>query len=135
MTTKYVLIEYREEDLISEAGFEPDEDGSGLMNFLLNEFENHGIPATLFDLDHDPRHVSIVDPTEAMIDAPRSLLLAGEAGIQSVGETRRHIERCGDSTACWPGWAKTEDKVHLTKAGRAILVWAMMSAAAPKGKA
>lgn len=45
---------------------------------------------------------AIPELTEAMIDAPRPLLMVyGRPGL-TVGEARRHVERCGVNIDCWP---------------------------------
>jgi hypothetical protein len=63
--------------------------------------------------------------TEEMIDAPRCFFLGLELGYKNLDSMREHLDRCGYSYECWPDWAKTETG-HITKAGKAILLYTMM---------
>jgi len=63
--------------------------------------------------------------TEEMIDAPRGFLLGLELGIKDMETMRKHLDRCGYDYSCWPAWAKLETG-HITKAGKAILIYTMM---------
>lgn len=84
------------------------------------------LKATIAAKDAEIAELRKDDLTEAMVNAPRALLMIyGSRGL-SVGEVRRHCVSCGDNIDCWPEWAKTEDKEHLTKAGAAILIYTMM---------
>ena len=67
--------------------------------------------------------------TEKMIDAPRGFLMGLELGCKNLPDMRAHLDRIGDDYSCWPDWAKN-DTGHITKAGKAILVFTMMQAAA-----
>ncbi len=67
--------------------------------------------------------------TEEMIDAPRRFLSGLEMGIQDFVRMREHMAACGSSIDCWPEWAKTRTG-HITKAGKAILIYTMMVNAA-----
>lgn len=69
------------------------------------------------------------DLTEKMIDAPRCFLLGLELGANTLQQMRAHLNLIGDDYSCWPEWAKTENG-HITKAGKAILIWMMMESAA-----
>ena len=66
--------------------------------------------------------------TEAMIDAPRGFLLGLEIGQKSLEKMRIHLDNIGCKYDCWPDWAKN-DKGHITKAGKAILIYTMIEAA------
>ena len=63
--------------------------------------------------------------TEKMIDAPRGFLMGLELGCTTLESMREHLDRCGYNYSCWPDWAKT-DTGHITKAGKAILIYTMM---------
>ena len=72
--------------------------------------------------------------TEEMVDAPRGFLLGMELGIKNLQDMRVHLKRCNYPIDCWPDWAKTENG-HITKAGKAILIYTMMvNAASPEIK-
>ena len=72
--------------------------------------------------------------TEKMIDAPRGFLLGLELGHKNLQDMRKHMESCGYSISCWPEWAKQKNG-HITKAGKAILIFTMMvDAASPEIK-
>ncbi len=66
--------------------------------------------------------------TEAMIDAPRGFLMGLELGCKNLESMRAHLDRCGYEYGCWPEWAKN-DTGHITKAGKAVLIYTMMDAA------
>jgi len=70
----------------------------------------------------------LVTITEEMVDAPRYFLLGLELGIKNLETMRTHLDRCGCDYSYWPAWAK-EEKGHITKAGKAILIYTMMQAA------
>lgn len=67
--------------------------------------------------------------TEEMVDAPRGFLLGLELGFKNLESMRHHLDRCGYDYECWPEWAKTETG-HITKAGKAILIYTMMQSKA-----
>lgn len=71
--------------------------------------------------------------TDEMIDAPRNFLMlySGAHRQLTTSEMRKHLERCGDDTSCWPEWARMHD-TPITKAGAAILIWEMMEHARVK---
>ena len=64
--------------------------------------------------------------TEAAIDAPRGFFMGLELGCKDLESMRAHLDRCGYDYSCWPAWAK-EETGHITKAGKAILVFTMMA--------
>lgn len=66
--------------------------------------------------------------TEKMIDAPRGFLLGLELNCKNLQDMRAHLDFCGYDYSCWPEWAKKETG-HITKAGKAILIYTMMQAA------
>lgn len=67
-----------------------------------------------------------IELTEAMIDAPRPLLMLDTS---SVAAARKHVALSGGNVECWPSWASAENESHLTKSGKAELIWCMMIAA------
>jgi len=70
----------------------------------------------------------MINLTEKMIDAPRIFLLGLELEAKNLKDMRRHMKNCGASIECWPDWAKIEDG-HITKAGKAIIIFTMMMSA------
>lgn len=70
--------------------------------------------------------------TEEMIDAARPLFLGLECGVKTVegmrDQLRGALPRIDPATL--PDWFRKETG-HLTKAGRAIVAWHLMIAAAP----
>lgn len=69
------------------------------------------------------------EPTEAMIDAPRQIILYAETPGRTLEGLRAHLERSGvDYLAWFPVWA-TRECGHLTKAAIATLVYRAMLAA------
>lgn len=67
--------------------------------------------------------------TEEMIDGPRYFFTGLDMGIQTLEHMREHMDMLGADISCWPKWAK-EENGHITKAGKAIIVWYMMMAKA-----
>jgi len=63
--------------------------------------------------------------TEEMVDAPRGFLMGLELGHKNLEAMRKHLDNCGYDYTCWPEWARTETG-HITKAGKAILIYTMM---------
>lgn len=68
------------------------------------------------------------DPTPEMIDAPRGFLMGLESGQTTLEGMRDHLRRIGDTIESWPAWAR-EESGHITKAGQAIIIYAMMRGA------
>lgn len=80
--------------------------------------------------ERDELRAVLDEPTEAMLDAPRALLLVLD-GSRTYGEARRHCRQCGDSLDNWPQWAREEpDRGHINKASMAALIWHLMARAA-----
>lgn len=69
-----------------------------------------------------------VQLTEKMVDGARGFLMGLELGHKNLEDMRRHLDNIGDTYECWPEWAKTETG-HISKAGKAILIFNMMWAA------
>ena len=65
------------------------------------------------------------NPTEEVIDAPRSFLLGLDAGCMTSAKMREHLRLSGVDFSMLPDWFQTGD-AHLTKAGRAICILAFM---------
>ena len=63
-----------------------------------------------------------------MVDAPRGFLLGIELGHTTLEAMRKHMGNCGYDYSSWPEWAKNETG-HITKAGKAIIIYSMMHAA------
>ncbi len=70
------------------------------------------------------------DLTEIAIDAPRGFFMGLELGFKNLEDMRDHMDICGYDYSMWPDWAKVETG-HITKAGKAIIVWSMMQHASP----
>lgn len=79
------------------------------------------------------KQIEIPELTEEMVDAARPLFQGLECGIKTVEGMRdklcNHIPRIDPATL--PEWFRKETG-HLTKAGRAIVAWHLMVAAARK---
>lgn len=71
------------------------------------------------------------EPTEEEIEAPRYFFQALELGLKNIQDIRKHLEQCGVDTSTMPDFFRNETG-HLTKAGKALVVRALMLAAAPK---
>lgn len=70
--------------------------------------------------------------TEQMIDSARGFFLALECGVTSIERMREHVERWnGPDISFLPEWF-TKGEGHLTKAGRAVIVWHLMNRAKPE---
>lgn len=67
------------------------------------------------------------NPTDEVIDAPRSFLLGLDAGCMTSAKMREHLRLSGVDFSMLPEWFQTGD-AHLTKAGRAICILAFMTA-------
>jgi len=67
-----------------------------------------------------------IELTEKKIDAPRGFLLGLEMGCNNLEDMRKFLDSCGYDYSCWPEWAKVQTG-HITKAGKAILIYTMMS--------
>ena len=67
------------------------------------------------------------NPTDEVIDAPRSFLLGLDAGCMTSAKMREHLRLSGVDFSMLPEWFQTGD-AHLTKAGRAICILAFMRA-------
>lgn len=69
------------------------------------------------------------EPTEAMVDAPRQIILYSGTRGRSLEGLREHLDLAGVEFHSWfPEWAITECG-HLTKGAIAILVYRAMLAA------
>lgn len=73
------------------------------------------------------------EPTEEEIDAARPLFLALELGCKTVGHVRRQMQST-HSLPPMPEWFMTQDREHLTKAGKASIARHLMLAAAQEAK-
>lgn len=74
------------------------------------------------------------EPTDAMIDAPRQIILYAETQGRTLEGLRTHLEMSGVDYLSWaPVWA-TRECGHLTKGAIAILVYKAMIAAADNVK-
>jgi hypothetical protein len=71
------------------------------------------------------------EPTDEMVDAPRSFILYCETQGRTWEGARRHMKRSGDSIDSWPAWAQ-QATGHITKGGMAQVIFAMMVAAMPE---
>ncbi|MGA4275627.1 hypothetical protein ACI2VH_02670 [Ralstonia nicotianae] len=68
--------------------------------------------------------------TDEMIDAARPLFLALECGAKTITQVRQHLLDSGCAVDTLPLWVRNApDGMHLTKAGKAIIVWHLMNAA------
>lgn len=76
---------------------------------------------------------TLSEPTDEMLDAARPLFLALECDKTTVERVRQHFLDSGHSIGNLPDWFKS-GRGHLTKAGRAILVWYLMKSAEPKSE-
>lgn len=86
--------------------------------------------ARIFDFARDVLRLerNASDLPECVVDAPRGFFMGLELGCKNLEQMRDHLDRCGYDYACWPDWAKTQTG-HISKAGKAILIYAMMRAA------
>jgi hypothetical protein len=80
------------------------------------------------ELENEIAGLRASEPTLAMIDAPRGFLMGLESGQTTLESMRDHLRRIGDSIESWPAWAR-EESGHITKAGQAIIIYAMMKGA------
>lgn len=65
------------------------------------------------------------EPTEAMLDAARPLLMAMELGVTDFSVMRGHLREMGVDISYWPAWA-TEAKGHIPKSAQAHLLYLLM---------
>ena len=71
-----------------------------------------------------------IEPSENMIDAPRGSLNGLELGINNCSQMMRHIDAYGMTTTGLPEWF-VKDGGHITKSGKAIIIYKAMLAASP----
>jgi hypothetical protein len=64
------------------------------------------------------------EPTPALLDAVRIILVGFELRIYTIDGMRRHCEASGVDTSTWPDWTRGDHVgVHLNKRMQAALLY------------
>lgn len=75
--------------------------------------------------------VAVANLPESVIDAPRYFLQGLELGIKNCRPMREHMRLCGCEIDYLPAWFLDDSTTYITKAGKAIIIYAMMVHALP----